>query len=185
MPLRIVLCALGIAAALAANSLADRCQAKLHAIDSGEARRGSVVVFTPEELNAWVQGKASQWVEGVRNPRLQFEAGAVTGTALVDFLKMRRGQGLATNPFLERLLEGERPLKVSARLESAQGRATVYLTSVELAGINISGSMLDYLVKNFLVPQFPDAKIDQPFELRDNIERIEIRPEAVRVFIQK
>jgi hypothetical protein len=182
---RIVLCALGIAAALTANPLADSCQAKLHAIDSGQAKRGSVVVFTPEELNAWVQGKASQMVEGVRNPRLQLETGAATGIALVDFLKMRRSQGLTTNPFLERLLEGERTLKVSARLESGQGRATVYLTNVELAGIDISGSMLDYLVKNFLVPQFPDAKIDQPFELRDNIERIEIRPDAVRVFMKK
>ncbi len=172
-------------AALYGDTLSERCWSKFHAIDAGQVRRGSVVAFTPAELNAWVQTNVPQMAEGVRNPHVQLEAGSATGTALVDFLKLRRAKGGEPNIFLAKLLEGERPLKVSARVESARGRATVYLTSVELAGVNLSGSLLDYLVKNFLLPEFPEAKIDQPFELRDNIDRIEIHPDAVRVAIKQ
>ena len=123
--------------------------------------------------------------EGVRNPRVQLEAGAATGSAMMDFAKLGKAKGGATSSFLAMLLEGERPLKVSARLESSQGRATVHLTSVELAGVTASGALLDYLVKSFLLPRYPDAKIDQPFELGNNMERIDIQPDAVRVVIKK
>jgi hypothetical protein len=183
---RSVLLALGIAAAiLAADPLSERCWTKLKRIDSGEVKRGSVIIFTSAELNAWGRGHVPQMFEGIRDPRLQLETGAATGTALVDFLKMRKGQGTETNALLGKLIEGERPLKVSVRLESGQGRATVYLTSVELSGITLSGAVLDFLVKDVFLPLFPAAKINQPFELRDNIDRIDIRPDGVRVTIRK
>jgi hypothetical protein len=181
-----ILLALGIAVAtLTGDALSERCWTKFHAIETGQARRGATVVFTPAELNAWIQVNVPQMAEGISNPRVQLETGAATGTAMVDFVKLRKAKGSEPSSFFAMLFEGERPLKVSASLESSQGRATVHLTSVELAGINVSGTLLDYLVKNFLLPQFPEAKINQPFELRDNMERIEIQPDAVRVSIRK
>ena len=173
------------ALALSGDALSERYWSKFHAIESGQAKRGSVVLFTPAELNAWIQVNIPQMEAGLRNPRLQLEAGGATGTVLVDFVKLRRAKGVETNIFLAKLLEGERPLKVSARVESGQGQATVHLTSVELAGIDVTGTLLDYLVKNFLLPEFPDAKIERPFELRDNMERIDIQPDAARVTIKK
>jgi hypothetical protein len=170
---------------VAADPLFQRCWDKFNRIESGQLRPGSVVLFTPAELNAWTQGRVPQMFDGVRNPRLQLGTGTATGSAFVDFLKIRKSQGLETNGFLGKLIEGERPLKVSVRLESGQGRATVFLTGVELSGVTISGSVLDFLVKDFFLPLFPDAKINQPFELGDNIDRIEVRPEVVRVTIRK
>lgn len=187
---RVALLALGIAASIpAADPLADplfaRCASKFDLIDSGQAKRGSVIEFTPAELNAWARGRVPQLTEGVRDPRLQLETGAGNGSALVDFAKIAKSRGLTTNALLGRLIEGERPLKVSVRLESGQGHATVYLTSVELSGVTISGALLDFLVKDFFVPLFPEAKINQPFELRDNIDRIDVRPDGARVAIRK
>ncbi len=190
IPPRILLLALGIALAISAadhltDPVARRCADKFDRIDKGQAKRGSVIVFTPEELNAWARERVPQMFAGVRAPRLELQSGAASGAVLVDFAKMRKGPATAINSFLGKLIEGERPLKVSVRLESGQGRATVFLTSVELSGVVISGALLDFLVKDFFMPLFPDAKINQPFELQDKMERIEVQPDGVRVTIKK
>jgi hypothetical protein len=177
---------LAMAGALfSADVLLGRVSEKLERIDSGQVKRGSVVVFTAAELNAWVRERVPQLLEGVRNPKLQLGDGAATGSALIDFVKIRQSQGLETNALLGKLLEGERPVKITAHVDSGQGRATVDVTGVEISGITIAGPILDFLIKDFFLPLFPEAKIGQPFELRDNIDRIDIRPDAVRVVIRK
>lgn len=183
---RLFLLAIAIAPALlAADPLFERAWNKLDAIESGRARPGSVIVFTPAELNAWVQARAPQMVEGIRNPRIELGTDTATGSALVDLLKMRQAEGVATNPVLAKLIDGERPLKVSVRVDSGGGRCTVHLIRVEISGLAATGPVLDLLVSAFFRPLFPDAKIDQPFELGDNIDHIEIRPAGLRVAIKK
>ena len=183
---RLFLLAIAIAPALAAaDPVFERAWNKLEAIESGRARAGSVIVFTPAELNAWVQARVPQMVDGISNPRLEPGTNTATGSALVDFLKMRQAEGVATNPVLATLIEGERPLKVSVRVESSGGRCTVHLMRVEISGIPATGPVLELLVSAFFRPLFPDAKIDQPFELGDNIDHIEIRPAGLRVIIKK
>ena len=184
--MRRLLLAIAMAPAmLAADPVFERAWNKLDLIDSGRARPGSVVEFTQVEWNAWAQVRIPQLVEGVRNPRIELGTGTATGSAIVDFLKLRQSEGIATNPVLAKLIDGERPVKVSVRLESGGGRCTVHLLRVEISGIAASGVVLDLLVSTFFQPLFPDAKIDQPFELGDNIDRIEIRPGGVRVMIKK
>jgi len=190
IPPRILLLTLGIAFAIPAadrltDPVAQRCADKFDRIDAGQVKRGSVIVFTPEELNAWARERVPRMFAGVRDPRLQLQSGAASGSVLVDFAKMHKGPATAMNSFLAKLIEGERPLKVSVRLESDRGRATVFLTSVELSGVVVSGALLDFLVKDFFMPLFPDAKINQPFELQDNMERIDVQPDGVRVTIRK
>jgi hypothetical protein len=74
---------------------------------------------------------------------------------------------------------------VTVRLESAGGRCTVYLTRVDLSNVSASATVLDFLVKAFFVPLYPDAKINEPFDLDFNMERIEVRPGVARVVIKK
>jgi hypothetical protein len=169
----------------AADAALERAERKLDHIDSGRARPGSVIVFTPVEMNAWARGRVPQMYQGIRNPAVQLDAGAATGSAFIDFLKMRQGEGLATNSLIAKLIEGERPLKVSIQLESSQGRATVHLSALEISGVAVSGAPLDFLVNEFFLHLFPDAKLNQSFELRDNIDRIELRRDGVRVTIKK
>jgi len=184
--LRAILLVLAIPGAiLAADPLFESAWNKLERIESGQAKRGSVIVFTPAEITAWARGRVPQLLEGIREPHVQLGMGAATGSARVDFLKMRQGEGLGTNPVIAKLIEGERPLKVSVRLDSSDGHATAYLTGVELSGITVPRPVLDFLVKDFFLPLFPDARINQPFELRDNIDRIDIRPDGVRVAIKR
>jgi hypothetical protein len=169
----------------AADPTFARAESKLDSIESGHARPGSVIVFTPAEMNAWARGRVPQMYHGIREPSVQLGIGTATGSAFVDFLKMRQGEGLATNSLIAKLISGERPLKVAIQLESSHGRATARLTRLEISGVAVTGAPLDFLVNEFFLHLFPDAKVNQPFELHNNIERIELRPDGVRVTIRK
>ena len=174
-----------IAPLIAADPALQGAWDKLDRIESGQARPGSVIVFTPAEMNAWARGRVPQMYQGVRDPSVRLGAGTATGSAFIDFLKMRQGEGLATNSLLAKLIEGERPLTVAIRLESGGGRATAHLTRLEISGVAVTGTALDLLVNQFFLKMFPDAKVNQPFDLPDNIERIDLRPTGVRVTIGK
>jgi hypothetical protein len=158
---------------------------KLERIQSGHARPGSTVLFTEHELNVWVAAQVPHYApEGVRETHLELGNGVATGSAIVDFLKMRQAQGVQTSWLISKLIQGEHPVTVTARLQSAHGEATVYLQEVQLSGMTISGGTLDFLVTNFFHPLFPDAKIDQPFPLAENVERIEVDPGVAKAVIR-
>ncbi len=170
----------------AADPQFERAQAKLDRLVDGKASPGSEILFTPAEIEAWTREKAHEQVgDAFRNPRVTLETGTGAGSALVDFLKMREAKGKTTNALMAMMLQGERPLTVYLRVSSAAGRCTVYLTRVELSGAEISGALLDYLIKTFLLQMYPDVRLGEPFELGLNMERIELRPEGVRVVMKK
>ena len=170
----------------AADPLADSAQKKLDSISDRKLKPGAVVVLSSGEINAWIHEKAVKaFPEGIRNEREELGSGTTDGTALVDFLKIGKAKGKDVNSLIARLIEGERPLKVSIRVQSANGRCTVFLTRVELSGVAIEGSILDFLIKHFVQPRYPDMKINEPFDLDFNIDRIEIQPAGVRVVIKK
>jgi len=170
---------------IAADPAFERAQNKLDRIESGRPRPGSVIVFTPAEMNAWARGRVPQMYQGIREPSVQLGTATATGSALIDFLKMRQGEGLTTNSLIAKLIEGERPLKVSIQLESSHGSATARLTRLEISGVAVTGTALDFLVNEFFLHLFPDAKVNKPFELHNNIDRIELRPDGVRVTMRK
>jgi len=171
---------------LAADPLADRVTRALDLIESGKAKPGAVFRFSAEELNAWARVKAPMAVpEGFRRPHLELNYGSANGYALVDFLKLRHSAGVETNWLVGKLIQGEKSVKVSAGIQSSNGRATVHLTRVEIGGLAVSGAPLDFLIRTFFLPLYPDAKIDEPFELGDGVDRIEVTPTEARVFMKK
>lgn len=169
----------------AADPLAANVSRKLDLIDSGKAKPGSVFRFTPAELNAWVRVKAPTIItDGFRDPHLELGNGSVNANALIDFLKVRHASGVETNWLVAKLIEGEKLVKASARIQSAHGQATVHLLRVEIGGLTVKGATLDFLVDNFFLPFYPNAKIDEPFELAGNVDRIEVTPAEARVYIR-
>src|SRR6185369_11938509 len=133
--------------------LADSAQKKLDSISDQKLKRGAIVTLTPREVNAWLHEKAMKaFPEGMRNEHIELGPGTADGTALVDLTKVSKTQ---SNPLIARLIEGERPLRIAIRVESSNGRATVFLTHVELPGIAVDGSILDFLIKHFVQPRYP------------------------------
>jgi hypothetical protein len=178
--------AITLIVAAAVDPAAANVTRKLEIIQSGKAKPGSVFVFTSAELNAWVRVKAPMVVpEGLREPRLELGNGTATGYAVVDFLKLRYASGVETNWLISKLIQGEKRVMTTASIQSANGRATVHLVRVEIGGLAVSGATLDFLIDTFFRPLYPDAKIDEPFELSDRVERIEVTPAEARVYIKK
>jgi hypothetical protein len=59
----------------------------------------------------------------------------------------------------------------------------VEVQRVEVSGISVDGSTLDFLIRNFLIPMYPDAAVNRPFGLGHRIERLDVQPGAVHVLI--
>ena len=86
---------------------------------------------------------------------------------------------------MAKLLDGERPVRVTTRIVSANGKATVEVQKVEISGLSVDGETLDFLIRNFVLPQYPDAAVNRPFELGHRIDRLEVLPGGVNVYIGK
>lgn len=150
-------------------------QVKIQQIESDKLPRGSRIVFSAAELNVYVQHQVPTVTAGVREPRLELLGqGVARGSALVDFAKLRSSEGHPPGWLLSMLLEGEHPVSVTARVNSAGGQATVHVQQVEIGGVGVSGATLDFLIQHFLLPLYPDAVVDRPFALAHRIDRVEV-----------
>ena len=159
---------------------------KFDMIESDKLRPGSRVTLTPRELNAYVATEVHEYAPvGVRETKVELGNGSVSGAALIDFLKLRQASGQSTGWAMSKLLAGERPVRVTARIQSHAGQAQVDVESVEISGAVIDGKMLDYLIHNFLIPQFPDAKVGQPFELAHHIDHLDVKADAIGVVLRR
>ena len=156
---------------------------KFDQIASDQLKSGARVELSARELNAYVQQEVP---EGVRNAKVEITSpGVATGAALVDFGKVRRAQGYRPGWLMSKLLDGERPVSVTARITSANGQTRVDVQRVEIGGIVVDGKTLDFLIQNLLIPLYPNAVVGQPFEMGHHIDRLEVRPAAVGVVIGK
>jgi len=176
------LCALSVTALLAtAAGDYDNFKRKLDQIEADQLRPGSRVEMSAREVNAYI---AREVPDGVRNARVEVTApGVATGTALVDFAKVRRAQGHPPGWLMSKFLSGEHPVSVTAKIQSAGGSARVDVQRVEISGVEIDGGTLDFLIQNCLLPLYPDAKVGRPFELGHRVDRLDVEPKGVEVLI--
>jgi hypothetical protein len=161
----------------------DSARAKIDSIASDTLKPGSRVELSSQELQAYAEREVP---DGVRDPRLSVIAPQTAkGSAIVDFLKLRQSLGYKTGWLMSRLLEGERPVTVIAKITSARGQATVDVQSVTIGGMEIDGSTLDFLIQNVLLRMYPEAVVERPFELGHRIERLDVEPKVVSILIGK
>jgi hypothetical protein len=178
--------ALGATLALFATGPSDYQTAvhKFSLIEHDRLKPGSRVVLSPAELNAYARREVAEVApDGVRNPRLQLGPGTATATALIDLGKLRRAQGKPPGPILAYLLDGERPVTITARIRSSGGTATVDVEEVQISGVVIEGRMLDFLIHSYVMQAYPGAKVGEPFALGHRIERLDVQPSAVGIVI--
>jgi hypothetical protein len=179
--------ALALLAAPVLSTTSPDYQAVVHKfslIEHDRLKPGSRVVLTPAELNAYARQEVAEVApDGVRNARLDLGPGTATATALIDFGKLRRAEGKPPGRILAYLLDGERPVTITARIRSSGGTATVDVQEVQISGVTIEGRMLDFLIHNYVVQAYPSAKVGEPFALGHRIERLDVQPSAVGVLI--
>lgn len=176
----------GFAVLAAAQSRYDRlpAQQKIDMISEGKIPAGTHLQFPQQDVNAYLIAKAREVVpDGLKDPTVEIQDGRATGRATVNFVKMRQAQGQDLNWLLSRLLQGEHPIKVTGRIQSSNGRARVDLDQVEIGGSAIKGRAIELLVRTFVAPLYPQAKVGESFELGYNMDRIELKPGVAHVIL--
>lgn len=160
---------------------------KLDLIESGRLRAGSRVDFASGELNAWLREESRRYFPGaVTKIRVDLGKNAATGYADVDFVKLRQAAtGESTGWIMRNLFSGERSIVVQAHFVSARGGARVDVDSVRISGVPIEGRALDFLIRNYVRPTFPDLKLSEWFHLADRVDRVATTPLGAAVFIRR
>lgn len=158
---------------------------KVSLIEHDRLKPGSRVVLTSAELNAYARQEIAEVApQGVRDARLELGPGTATASAFIDFGKLRRAEGKPPGRIMSYLLDGERPVLITARIRSAGGTATVDVQEVQISGITIEGRLLDFLIHDYVMRAYPNAKVGEPFELGHRIERLDVQTSAVGIFIK-
>jgi len=170
----------------AAGSLLDSAHHKLGLIEYDKAAPGTRVTLTAGEMTAYAREQAEILAPGaVRKAALTITPGHAEASAMINFLKLRRDAGAEPGFLMQKLLDGERPVRVLVKIESAGGRARVDVERVEISGVAMEGRPLDFLLRQFVIPSFPNARVGDWFELAHNIDRFDLKPGSVDVWIER
>jgi len=158
---------------------------KLEAIDKGQVASGETVRFSRQELLEYAREELSRnKVRGVRSPNFLLGANHATGSAHVDFHLLQGSvRGRPPGILSRLLLSGERYLEVELRLSSERGWCRIDLLSVEVDGWDINGKALEWLIQNYVMQRYPNAKINTWFQLENNIKQVALTPAELRVLI--
>lgn len=159
---------------------------KLDQISEDDARRGSTINLSLREVNAFAVGEAAEQAPGAfRNLKIGLGNGSVHWYATVNFAKLAESEHTSmTAALMLRMLEGEKPLDIKARVRSSGGKATVLVDSVTIDGTPMEGAMLNFMVAQLLTANIEGATVGEPFDLEHNVEQILITPTGVDLKIR-
>jgi hypothetical protein len=125
-------------------------------------------VFTEPEVNAYLASDNVRLPAGVESVKLVGENGVITGTAHVDFDRIREGAH-SSNPLLS-VFSGVHDVVVVAHAHGAGGRGQVHVDTVSIDNIEIPRFVLQLFVEKFLQPKYPELGLDSQFALPDRID---------------
>jgi hypothetical protein len=154
---------------------------KVDLIESGRLVPGARVDLSVGELNAFAAKEAPA---GVREPKVVLEGQeTVSGTAFVDFGKLRRAQGHQPGWLMAKLLDGEHSVSARVHIHSGGGKVRVDVERVSISGVEIDGRTLDFIIQNFILPFYPEAMVGRPVAMGFRIDRLQLAPAGVGVVI--
>ena len=155
-----------------------------HVEANGRSSRPSQTptVFTEPEVNAYLASDNVRLPAGVESVKLEGEDGVITGTAHVDFDRVREGVH-SSNPLLS-IFSGVHDVAVVAHAHGAQGRGHVHVDSVSIDDVEVPHFVLQLFVDKFLTPKYPDLGIDSQFAMEDRIDSASVGTHELTI-IQK
>ncbi len=125
-------------------------------------------IFTQQEVNAYLASDNVVLPEGVESVKLAGKTGIVTGTARVDFDRVREGAH-SSNPLLS-VFSGVHDAVVVAHAYGANRQGHVHVDSVSLDGIEVPRFILQLFVEKYLQPKYPELGLDSRFALADRVD---------------
>lgn len=158
---------------------------KVRLIEANRWPPARSISFTAGEILALGLSSANSAAPGaILNPVLHLRQNGATAFATIDFDRLRSKplNGSSMSDWLTaKLVTGQHPISVSARVNSAKGQMTVHPESVTISGVTVAGDALHFLIQEFILPRYPGAVIDRPFSLSSNIREIRVTPDTAQV----
>jgi hypothetical protein len=159
---------------------------KLKSIEMNRWPSSRAISFSASELLALGMSELSRDAPGaVSRPSLKLQTGGGVTSAVVDFdrlQKLSHSGSSGTNWLMSKLLTGQRDVSVSVEITSAKGLMTVHPTEVTIGGAAARGAMLDFLINHLVLAYYPQAVINRPFRLSNNLDRVSVTPGGVTVY---
>jgi hypothetical protein len=153
-------------------------QQKVNLIQKDRWPTNRSILFNSQELLALGMVQIDAVAPGaVERPQLTLVRDGATANAVINFDRLKQsssGKNLAGEWLYSRFLTGEHPVTVTVEVSSGEGKMTVHPSAVSISGVTLSGGGLEFLLNSFVLPRYPDAVIDRPFPLGDNIDRIQV-----------
>ena len=125
-------------------------------------------VFTETEVNAYLASDDLTLPTGVQSVKLKGAPGIITGTAEVDFDRVREGVH-SSNPLLS-IFSGVHEAVVVTHAYGAGGIGYVHVDSVSLDGVEVPNFVLQLFVEKYLTPKYPQIGMDSHFSLPDRLD---------------
>lgn len=125
-------------------------------------------IFTEQEVNAYLASDAVKLPPGVQSVKLAGEPGVISGTAQVNFDKVREGVH-SSNPLLS-IFSGVHEVQVATHAYGERGTGYVHVDSVSLDGVEVPHFVLELFVEKYLTARYPEIGLDSKFKLADRID---------------
>ena len=176
----LVILALLFGPSAAVGSL-ESCHRKFTQIESGRAR-GAVVTVSGSEIDAFVAEQAALQGKGaIRNTHVDLWQDHGRVIARVDIVSLAELRGRPLNWFFAAMFAGQRQVIATTKLLSVQGQARVDLEKLEVEGHVLDGRPLQFLIDEFVLPEYPDARVSQWFPLGFGIRTIHLSAGQVAI----
>lgn len=98
---------------------------------------------------------------------VQLDPGTIGADTQITFDS--KGTG---NPIVDALIGGTHNLFVKGKLAGSEGRGKFDLEEVRVDGIPVPNMLIQTLFKKYVKPKYPDADLNEPFDLPWGIEEI-------------
>lgn len=154
---------------------------KLRGIQQGSlARQSSPVRISEGEANSYLYyERAPRFPPGLSNVRLRFTPNRISGSAEVDFDKVRERLRRPSHPVMDYLFQGVRTLTVEGAFSGAGGLGQFDLETVALDGVVLPPPVVDFMIERYLKARFPTIALDRPFLLPFSIDSVQVETGSV------
>lgn len=84
--------------------------------------------------------------------------------------------GATSNPVVDTLIGGTHNLFLKGKLVAREARGKFELQDVKVDGIPVPNVLIQTLFKKYVKPKYPDADLDEPFDLPWGMQEIKVQP---------
>lgn len=149
---------------------------KFQRLAAGEVPSGETVELSQDEMNAFLRYHAAPTVpDSIRDPEIEFRPGGAVVRAEVDLEKA--GESVQDLPTLMRLLlRGTRRIALDVDFAGESGFATTALVLIEIDGVELSGTVLEWFLGAFAPPELARYLTGEPTRLPPGVEAVHLQP---------